>query len=141
MDLKQDAIFQDYMQLLLRQHGGSVWRNFYESGGYGMYPTTIFGFCLVLAACMYCFRLERKYLPFVLTTGALTLASGVLGTFTGLMFVFHYAQYVEPSDVARIAVVGAKEAFANIVFALVLVILSGLAMLGGIVRRAWREPV
>src|SRR5689334_6270443 len=64
MDPKHDAALHATMHALAaREH--SVFSNFYESGGYGMYPTTVFGFALLVLACLYCFRPERKYLPFV----------------------------------------------------------------------------
>jgi hypothetical protein len=137
MDPKVSPALHNYMQeLVANRH--SVWDNFYQSGGYGMYPTTVFGFVLVLAACIYSFRLEQRFIPVVVTTGILTVASGILGTFTGLMVVFTYVQHVEPGDAAKVAVVGAAQAFANIVFALLLTILGGLATLGGVLRQALR---
>lgn len=116
----------------------TVWDNFYESGGYGMYPTTLFGFVLVLAACLYALRPEPRFLPLVLTTGALTVAFGWMGMATGLMHVFKYVQYVGPEDAVKVAALGCAEAITNIVFALLLVVLAGMATLVGVVRRTLR---
>jgi hypothetical protein len=138
MTTKADPTSPNYMQVIL-EHQSSVWDDFYYSGGYGMYPTTVFGFVLVLTAVLYCLRPEKRILPVVVTTGVLTMASGIMGTFTGLMVVFTYVKYVAAADAARVAAIGASQAFANIVFALVLVILAGLALLAGMVRQALRR--
>ena len=116
----------------------TVWDNFYESGGWGMYPTTLFGFILVLVACLYAFRPEPRYMPVVLTTGGITVAFGVLGMLTGLMHVFRYVQYVAAADVAKVIALGCAEAVVNVVFALLVVIFAGFAVLVGVVRRARR---
>jgi hypothetical protein len=117
----------------------TVWDNFYENGGYGMYPTTLFGFLLVLSACLYLLRPESRYLRFVLTTGCLTIAWGVLGTLTALMVVFRFVQHVAAADQLRAAVIGCAEAINNLVLALILVALGGLVTLFGVVRQHRRE--
>ena len=116
----------------------TVWNDFYALGGYGMYPTTLFGFGLLLLALMYLFRLEERYLPMVKTLSLLTLAGGVLGTTTGLMVVFRFVQHVGPADQVRVAALGCAEAINNIVLALILAILGGLVMLGAFVRKGLR---
>ena len=133
-----DPALHDYMQGLL-ENRHTVWQSFYESGGYGMYPTTVFGFVLVLSACAYCLRPEQRFLPLLTTAGVLTVASGILGTFVGLMTVFTYVQSIEPELAAKAAAVGSARAFANIVFALVLVLLAGVATLTGVLRQALRR--
>jgi hypothetical protein len=117
----------------------TVWDNFYENGGYGMYPTTLFGFLLILAACFYVLRPESRYLPIVATTAFLTLAAGVLGTATGLMVVFRFVQHVGAADQLRVAILGCAEAINNLVLGLILAILGGLVTLGGVMRKAMRE--
>ena len=139
MHEKPDPAMANYMEALVKHGHHSVWDNFYEAGGYGMYPTTLFGFILVLAACLYCLRPEKRFFAVAVTSGVLTVASGILGTFTGLMVVFTYVRYVEPADAAQVAVVGSAQAFANIVFALVLAILAGMVMLGGVIRQHLRR--
>jgi hypothetical protein len=116
----------------------TVFDNFYESGGWGMYPTTLFGFALVLIACLYALRPEPRFVPLVLTTGCLTIAWGIMGMATGLMHVFRYVQYVGPEDAIKIAALGCAESVINVVFALLIVNLAGLAMLVGVVRRTLR---
>lgn len=74
----------------------------------------------------------------VLTAGAITIAFGVLGMLTGMMHVFKYVQYVGPEDVAKLIAAGSAEASVNVLFALLMVIFAGLAVLVGVVRRALR---
>jgi hypothetical protein len=123
---------------IVRRVRETVWDNFYESGGWGMYPTTLFGFVLVLLACLYAFRPEARYLPVVVAMGFMTMAWGLMGMVTGLMHVFRYVQYVGPDDAVKVATLGCAEAVTNVVFALLLVIVAGLATLVGLVRRALR---
>lgn len=117
----------------------TVYDDFYESGGYGMYPTTLFGFVLVLAACLYLFRPQARFVPVVVTAGCLTVASGINGMATGLMHVFRYVQYVDAADAVKVAALGCAEAITNVVLAAVLVVIGGLVMLAGFVRRALRH--
>jgi hypothetical protein len=116
----------------------TVWDDFYENGGYGMYPTTLFGFVLVLTACLYLLRPQRRFVPIIVTSGCLTMASGVLGTATALMHVFRYVQYVDAADAVKVATLGGAEAITNLVLATVLVVLAGLAMLAGVLRTTFR---
>src|SRR5687767_4069989 len=103
--------------VVLKRVQETVWDNFYESGGWGMYPTTLFGFILVLVACLYAIRPEPRYMPVVLTTGAITGAFGVMGMVTGLMHVFRYVQYVGAEDVGKVIALGCAESVVNVVFA------------------------
>jgi hypothetical protein len=123
---------------VVRKVQETVWDNFYESGGWGMYPTTLFGFVLVLLACLYAFRPEPRYLAVVVATGFLTMAWGLSGMVTGLMHVFRYVQYVGPDDAVKVAALGCAESVTNVLFAVLLVIVAGLATLVGLVRRALR---
>ena len=48
-------------------------------GGWGMYPTSVFGLLLIGAGLLFFFRPEARFIPLVVCTGVLTLAAGVLG--------------------------------------------------------------
>jgi len=61
-----------------------------------------------------------------------------LGAATGLMYLFRYVQFVDPTDAVEVITLGCAEAVTNIILALILFNLAGLAMLGGVVRRALR---
>lgn len=131
MDFKVDPVIVSRVR-------ATVWDNFFENGGYGMYPTMLFGFVLVLSACLYGLRPQARIVPVVVTTGCLTVASGLMGTATGLMHVFRYVQYVSADDAVKVAAMGCAEAINNIVLALVLAVVAGMIMLAGVVRTALR---
>ncbi len=63
-----------------------MWANFFRDGGWGMYPTSLFGFVLVAASVLLVLRPERRYVRLVASLGALTL--GVAETMT--------ATYISP---------------------------------------------
>jgi hypothetical protein len=102
-----------------------MWSGFYQSGGPATYPISLFGFLMILAACFYLLRPQARFVPFVVTTGCLTTASGFLGAATGLMYLFRYVQYVDPSDTVKVITLGCAEAVTNIILALILVNLAG----------------
>ncbi len=130
---------QPQMEDLIAKAQSAAWDNFYEVGGWGMYPTTFFGFLLLLSACIYMFRPERRFLPVVVTTGILTFSAGLVATFSGLKIGFTYVQYVDPGKAAQVAALAVAHASSNIVFALILVILGGMATLKGIIRQTLRR--
>lgn len=45
-----------------------MWADFYQNGGWGMYPTTVFGFVLILSAVLLVLRPERRWVPVVVGT-------------------------------------------------------------------------
>lgn len=103
-----------------------------------MYPTTLFGFVLVLAGCRYLFRPQGNLLRIIAASAVLTASSGVLAMCTGLLIVFTYVQSVPAADAAKIAVVGAAQAMVNVVFALILVNLGAIPTLIRLIRDARR---
>lgn len=58
--------------------------SFWTGGGWGMYPTSAFGFLLIGAALLYFFRPEVRFKPLLVCTRVLTLAAGVLGAWLGI---------------------------------------------------------
>jgi dipeptide/tripeptide permease len=111
---------------------------FFRDGGWGMYPTILFGFTLVAAGFLYLFRPESRYVSIVFCTGFLTVGSGVLGTVTGLVTTFRYLQHVPPVDQLKIAALGTAESLNNIVLALIIAIVAALPTLGGVIRSVRR---
>ena len=112
---------------------------FFRDGGWGMYPTTIFGFFLLAAGFLYLFRPETRYVPIVFCTGFMTLGSGVLGTVTGLIATCRYLDHVPPVDQFKIAALGTAESLNNLVLAFIVAVIASIPTLGGIVR-AVRKP-
>ncbi len=104
-----------------------MWATFFRDGGWGMYPTTVFGFLLVAAGVLCLLRPERRFVPLVLCLGALTLSAGMLGTSVGVVTTFHYLPRVAEVDQRfTIAALGCAESLNNLVLALILVTLTGL---------------
>ena len=104
-----------------------MWNTFFRDGGWGMYPTSLFGFLLVAAGVLCVIRPERRYVPLLLSLGAMTLGSGLLGFATGLVATFHYLPRV--ADVSQrftIAALGCAESLNNVVLALILVVLAAV---------------
>ena len=52
---------------------------FYEAGGWGMYPTHIFGVLLVGCSILFMIRPEPRYLASLVGLGATTASAGMLG--------------------------------------------------------------
>ncbi len=99
-----------------------------------MYLVVIFGFFAVAASVLYALRPHRRTLRVALGTGALTLASGLLGTFVGLGETFRYVGKVEVAKQLQIAALGCEESLHNAVLALVLLVLGGVIMTVGTAR-------
>lgn len=98
---------------------------FFEEGGFGMYPTLLFGFLLAGSAALTAFRSSR-YWSLSAVLAAVTLASGALGMAMGVINTFRFVIRMSEGDVLRAAATGLAESTNNIVLALVIVIVSGL---------------
>ena len=104
-----------------------MWTTFFRDGGWGMYPTSIFGFFLVIAGVLCLLRPERRFVAPTLCLAALTLSSGALGTTIGFVTSFHYLPQVrDVSQRFTIAALGCAESLNNLVLALILVTLTAL---------------
>jgi len=111
-----------------------MWSNFYESGGWGMYPTTVFGFLLVASGVILVLRPERRYVPLVASLTLLTLGAGLLGSCVGIINTFHYLQRVAPADQLKIATLGCAESLNNMVLALLITVFTTLLASIGALR-------
>lgn len=108
----------------------------FRLGGWGMYPTLLFGVFALGAALLYAVRPERRFVPLVAATSFLTLSAGALGFVAGCIAT---AQYVERVSSQELIVVGVGESLHNIALALVIVTFALLAVALGAARVA-REP-
>jgi hypothetical protein len=108
--------------------------SFFTAGGWGMYPTLLFGFALLATTGLFALRPERRFAPLLLCCAALTLASGGLGFSMGVMRTFQYLEQVEPDKQLLIAGLGVAESLSNVILALILFIVSALVTLVGAVR-------
>lgn len=111
-----------------------MWSNFFEAGGWGMYPTAIFGFLLVASSVLFLLRPERRFVLLMLSLGAVTLGSGLLAFTMGLVTTFHYLHMVEPAKQLVIAAAGCAESLHNVVLALVLINITGMLAAVGAFR-------
>lgn len=111
---------------------GSIHEAFHM-GGWGMYPTLVFGVLMVGAALWYAARPQRRLAPLLVSCGLMTLVSGCLGFFTGVIRSLTALSQVPPGG-RYISLIGIAESLTNIVLALVLIMLAMLAVSVG----AWR---
>lgn len=117
-----------------------MWSNFFRDGGWGMYPTLIFGFLLVAAGVLLVLRPQRRYLAPVLGLGVVTLGAGVLGSIVGIINTFRYvARMAATEEQFKIAAVGCAESLNNMVLALILCVLTAVLASAAAVR-ASRVP-
>jgi len=124
-----------------------MFANFYEAGGFGMYPTTLFGFFLSVSAVFYTLRPERRFMALSGSLGLLTLLSGFLGFATGMVNTLlavtrgSVSTGAPPADLPlesqlKILTMGTAESLNNVVLALILLTLSTLLVSVGALRAA-----
>lgn len=112
-----------------------MWSNFYQNGGWGMWPTTLFGFFLVASCVLLMLRPEKRFVPLVARLGVLTFASGLLGTSVGFIKTFRYvAETVPREEQLEIALIGVSESLNNLVLALLIIAISMLLATIGAAR-------
>lgn len=114
----------------------TLWDSFYAQGGFGMYPTTFWGFLLLVYAGVYVLRPQERYLRAVAFLAFMTLASGTFGTAMGFMIAFRYAATVAPELAARSACYGSAMSLHVVVLAFMLVIFGGVITGVGMRRQA-----
>lgn len=114
-----------------------MWTTFFRDGGWGMYPTATFGFLLVASGVLCLLRPERRFVAVVLSLGAATLGSGLLGFTVGVVNSFRYLPRVADVDQRfTIAALGCAESLHNVVLALILIVVTALITVLAAVRAA-----
>ena len=116
-----------------------MWHDFFEAGGWGMYPTALLGFVFVASGILFSFRPEERYVPVVFCAGVAALGAGILGSAVGIVNTFHYVQTVAPAEQLKMAALGCAESLNNLVLALMLAIPTALLALVGAARAAMRS--
>ena len=111
-----------------------MWSNFYAAGGFGMYPTSLFGFLLIAASVLYAWRPAKKAGRLALVLGAVTFSAGLLGTSVGVCNSARYISQVPPADQLQMLALGCEESLHNLVLGLMLVVLAGLIAAVGVLR-------
>src|SRR5215472_1146163 len=103
-----------------------AFHNGFRDGGWGMFPTLIFGLLLLGVSVRYFIDPSRRFIPLLVSLGILTLAAGALGFVTGFI---KSVSAVEKGGAAQpvLALLGAGEAANCIGLALSLLVLAALA--------------
>jgi len=107
---------------------------FISAGGFGMFPTLLFGFLLVVSSIVFLFRPEPRYLAAIVGLGVTTGAAGLLGFCTGVMNTLRYAVTIPAEEQLKVVMMGCKESLHGVVLGLVLLVVAGLFASIGAVR-------
>jgi hypothetical protein len=86
----------------------------YRLGGWGMYPTTLFGLVLVVMAIQYARDPDRRRLALVKNLSLLTMLSAALGFISGLIRTFTAAGELSSSELGNVVVIGVGESLTNV---------------------------
>ena len=113
-----------------------MWSDFFEAGGWGMYPTAFFGFVFVASGVLYLIRPESRFAPMVLCAGIAAMGAGLLGSSVGIVNTLRYARTIAPDEQLKVAFLGCAESLNNLVLALMVTMIAALLTLGGVVRAA-----
>jgi len=105
---------------------------FFE-GGWGMWPTLLFGLGLLACSVRYAARPRSEQVPLLVSLGLLTLCAGALGFITGVITTLRYIAGVAPEQ-RWLAMVGVGES-ANDLF---LALFFATAAMVAVVVGAWR---
>jgi drug/metabolite transporter (DMT)-like permease len=113
--------------------------NFFEAGGYGMYPTTAFGVLLVAAGIAYAVFPERRFVPLLISLGVVVFGSGALGTVTGFITTFQAIQKLPADRQHAVTLMGISESLNNAAWAFVFIVLATLIASAGALRLALKS--
>lgn len=103
-----------------------MWDNFFAAGGWGMYPTLIFGFVLLVASALALFRRDARQERVAQVMSGATFYSGVLGTCTGMSNSVHYVKDLPASEQFLTLAMGFEESLHVVILSLLFVVLAGL---------------
>jgi len=115
------------------------WSEFFESGGWGMYPTTIFGVLQLAAGVAYAVLPERRFVPLLVSLGVVVLGSGFLGCVTGFVTTFRFIEQVPEAKQHAVTLLGVSESLNNVVLAFIFIVLSTLIASVGALRLGLRS--
>src|SRR5262249_51774994 len=117
-----------------------MWSNFFTAGGWGMYPTMLFGFLLLATTVLHALRPEPRFQRLTGTLGVMTFVSGLLGSIVGICNSAHYLEQVPPADQLKVFALGCEESLHNLVLALIIIQLAALVAAAGTLRRRGGSP-
>jgi hypothetical protein len=113
---------------------------FFNDGGWTMFPTALFGVLTVVASLVLAVRPERRFVPLVLSLSALTMMTGFLGTMIGLTGVVKATTNAAPADAASIISACATQALNSLMLASLLVVVAFLGVVSSALRVATTRP-
>ncbi|UJR86464.1 hypothetical protein [Sandaracinus amylolyticus] len=90
----------------------------FRLGGWGMFPTLVFGLLAIAASLRYAVRPDSRFVPLLVSSALLTLAAGSLGFVTGLIAT---STYIADAPDHRVWLIGLGESLHNLALALILV--------------------
>ncbi len=108
----------------------------FHHGGWGMFPTTIFGLVLIGTAVRYAIAPDAARSLLVRRLSLLTFISGCLGFTVGCIKGFMAAAELPTAELGNIVVGGIGESLNNIALALCMLAIASIAMAVGAARRA-----
>jgi hypothetical protein len=123
----------------VREEEETIMGEAFHMGGWGMYPTSIFGLMLVAASIRYAMSPERRFVPIQVSLAIVTMASGGLGFVTGMIKSVLAIEGAGP-DRRWIWVLGVGESLNNLALALALVTVGALVASVGALRLAREVP-
>lgn len=109
--------------------------DFFRDGGFGMWPTLVFGAAALVLALRHAIAPRPQAMPLMVGLGLATLSAGALGACTGFIMTFKYIQQVPQPEQTTVALLGVSESLANVVLALMFCTL--VPLLAGI--GSWRQ--
>jgi hypothetical protein len=122
-------------------HFPEAWmRDFFEAGGWGMYPILIFGSLLLASVVSWIVRPQRKFAQLSILLAAATLGAGLLGVITGFHTTFTAAAHYAEPERLKLVLLGMSESMNNLTFALVFLVLSALLAAARALRPAAPQP-
>jgi hypothetical protein len=117
--------------------GMNLWE-FFQEGGWGMYPTMGLGLVTLVVAARFAWAPERKRLGFIFAIGATTLGQIVHATLTDVAAVFR-ALANQPTADIRVLFEGFKECTRPGILGGVFLVLALLFVSLGLIHASARE--
>jgi len=107
---------------------GAMWEHF-RDGGWGMFPTLVFGLILVVVSIRYALSPRQRDVPLMISLAVLTFVSGALGFVSGVMTTFHFVAEggLKGEEATAITLQGVAESLNNVGFALMLLTLATMS--------------
>jgi hypothetical protein len=113
---------------------------FFDEGGWTMYPTAFFGALAVLTSMLVAMRPERRFVPLLLTLCGLTLSAGVFGSITGVAGLLRVSARMSSDERATVMFAGTAESLHNVLLAVMVLMVAALVASSGALRFALSQP-